>query len=166
VTQAVEQAVEDYANDERPLGPYLGLAGVFAGMFGALLFAAERSNRLPARLAVGDLALIGVATHKLTRLLTKDKVTSFLRAPFTEYQKPSGHGEVEEKPRGHGWRLAVGELIVCPYCLGLWVAGAFTTGIVFAPRSARIVASAFAILAVSDFLQLAYNAAEDRSQST
>jgi Protein of unknown function (DUF1360) len=166
VTEAVEQAVEGYADRERPLGPYLGIAGVFAGTFGALLLSAERSNRLPPRLGVGDLALAGVATYKLSRLLSKDKVTSFLRAPFTEYQKPGGRGEVEEKPRGHGWRLALGELLVCPYCLGLWVAGAFTSGLVFAPRSTRVVASSFAILAVSDFLQLASKAAEDRSQST
>jgi hypothetical protein len=166
VKQALEQAVEGHADEERPLGPYLGLTGVFASTYGALLLAAERSNRLPARVGVSDLALMGVATHKLSRLLAKDRVTSFLRAPFTEYQKPSGHGEVEEKPRGHGWRLALGELLVCPYCLGLWVGGAFTTGFVFAPRSTRVVASAFAILAVSDFLQVAYKAAEDRSQPT
>ena len=64
----------------------------------------------------GDLLLVGIATHKLSRLLAKDKVTSFIRAPFTRYQEPSGQGEVEEEPYGHGLHLAVGELLVCPYC--------------------------------------------------
>ena len=164
--QAVGESFDDYANEERPLGPYLALGAVFAVSYGTLLLAAGRSNRLPERLKLGDLALLGVATHKLSRLLAKDKVTSFLRAPFTEYQEPSGHGEVEERPRGHGWRLALGELLVCPYCLGMWVAGGFTAGLLFAPRGTRVVASAFTVLAVSDFLQLAYKAVEDRSQST
>lgn len=166
LADSVEEAVADYADQERPLKPYLGLAGTFALASGALLLVAERSNRLPDRVRLGDLAVLSVATHKLSRLLAKDKVTSFLRAPFTEYQEPAGHGEVEEKPRGHGWRLAVGELLVCPYCLSLWVAGGFSAGLVFAPRSTRVVASAFTMVAVSDFLQLAYKAAEDRSQST
>lgn len=157
--------VEDYApQTERPLGSYLALAGTFTGLFGTLLVVAERSDRLPDRVRIADVALLGVATHKLSRLLAKDKVTSFLRAPFTEFQESSGHGEVEEKPQGHGLRLAVGELLVCPYCLGLWVAGGFAAGMVLAPRSTRVVASALATKAVSDFLQLAYKAAEERSE--
>ena len=116
------------------------------------------------RVRITDVALLGVATYKLSRLVAKEKVTSFLRAPFTEFQESSGHGEVEEKPQGHGLRLAVGELLVCPYCLGLWVAGGFAAGMVVAPRSTRLVASVFATKAVSDFLQLAYKAAEERSE--
>ena len=54
-------------------------------------------------------------------------MTSFLRAPFTRFQESSGQGEVvEEEPCGHGLRLAVGELLVCPYCLAQWVATALT----------------------------------------
>jgi hypothetical protein len=52
VKQALEQAVEGDADEERPLGSYLGLTGVFASAYGALLLAAERSNRLPARVGV------------------------------------------------------------------------------------------------------------------
>jgi Protein of unknown function (DUF1360) len=159
------QAVDEYSQEERPLGPYLGLAGGFTALLGTLLVAAERSERLPERFGAADIALLGIATHKASRLLAKDKVTSFLRAPFTEYQESSGHGEVEEKPQGEGWRLAMGELVVCPYCLGLWVAGGFAAGMVVAPRSTRFVASVLATKAVSDFLQLAYKAAEDRSES-
>src|SRR6188508_601207 len=110
---------EDYAPQaERPLGSYLALAGTFTGLFGTLLVAAERSDRLPERVRIADVALLGVATYKLSRLVAKEKVTSFIRAPFTEFQESSGRGEVEEKPQGHGLRLAVGELLVCPYCLG------------------------------------------------
>jgi hypothetical protein len=106
---------------------------------------------------------MGLATHKLSRLITKDKVTSFLRAPFTEHQASAGRGEVDERPRGRGVRLAVGELLVCPYCLGQWLSAGFVAGSVFAPRATRMVAATFAIETVADFLQLAYRAAEDRA---
>ena len=40
----------------------------------------------------------GPATRKVSRLLAKDKVTSALRAPFTRFLDPAGHGELEEPP--------------------------------------------------------------------
>ena len=156
--------VEDYApQTERPLGSYLVLAGLHRPPRDAARHGGAR-RRLPERVRISDVALFGVATYKLSRLVAKEKVTSFLRAPFTEFQESSGHGEVEEKPQGHGLRLAVGELLVCPDRLGLWVAGGFAAGMVLAPRSTRLVASVFATKAVSDFLQLAYKAAEERAE--
>ena len=49
-----------------------------------------------------------------------------------------------------------------PYCLGLWVAAAFAIGLVFAPRLTRFAASVFTVLTMSDFLQIAYKAAEEK----
>jgi hypothetical protein len=95
-------------------------------------------------------------------VITKDKITSFLRAPFTEYQAPGGPGEVEERPRGSGARRAVGELLVCPYCLGLWISGGMHVGLIYAPRLTRTVASTFTALTIADFLQIAYKAAEEK----
>ncbi|HEY2536354.1 MAG TPA: DUF1360 domain-containing protein [Solirubrobacteraceae bacterium] len=153
-----------YAPDqERPLGSYAILAGVYGtGFAGSLLALRARSHELPERFTVGDLLLIGIATHKLSRLLAKDKVTSFLRAPFTQFEESSGQGEVEEQPCGHGLRLAVGELLVCPYCLAQWVSAALTLGLLGAPRLTRLLSSVFVAHTVSDFLQVAYRAAEDQ----
>ena len=154
-----------YAEPEErpPFASYAAFSVLLnAGAAGALV-AAKRSGRdLPERIGPGDVLLIGTASHKLSRLVSKDKVTSFLRAPFTEYQDKGGPAEVEEKPRGRGLRRAVGELIVCPYCLGLWVSTGFHVGLVFAPRTTRLLASTFTALTLSDFLQIAYKAAEDR----
>jgi hypothetical protein len=85
-----------------------------------------------------------------------------MRAPFTSFQEQSGQGEVEEEPCGHGLRLAVGELLVCPYCLAQWVAAGLTLGLIGAPRLTRLVSSVFVADTISDFLQLTYRAAEDR----
>jgi hypothetical protein len=149
--------------EERPLRSYVILTGAYGTAFaGSLVALRARGHDLPERITAGDVMLIGVATHKLSRLVAKDKVTSFLRAPFTRFQQSSGHGEVEEEPCGHGVRLAVGELLVCPYCLAQWVATGFTLGLVGAPRLTRLLGTVFVAHTVSDFLQVAYRAAEDK----
>jgi hypothetical protein len=145
-----------------PFGAYAVFTTAFNTAFAGALAAAARSGRLPERVEAGDVVLVGVATHKLSRMITKDRVMAFARAPFTEYQEPGGAGEVEERARGDGLRRAVGELLVCPYCLGLWTSAGMHAGLLFAPRVTRTVASTFTALAIADFLQIAYKAAEDR----
>lgn len=145
-----------HSTEHRPLGAYTVLTGAFNLAFAGALAAAAAQGRLPRRVGIGDLLLFGTATHKLSRLISRSRATSFLRAPFTEYERPAGHGEVDEKPRGSGVRLAVGELLVCPYCLGLWVSAGFHVGALFAPRATRVVASTLAALTLSDVLQAGY----------
>jgi hypothetical protein len=163
--ERVEREVAGYAPEggDRPLLHYLLLMGLFNALLaGALGAARRRGRRLPERPTLGDVALVGVATHKLSRLIAKDKVTSPLRAPFTELEGQGGPSELEERPRGRGMRKAVGELLVCPYCLGLWVASAFSVGLLFAPRLTRFLAAILASLTLSDFFQIAYKAAEEK----
>lgn len=146
-----------------PLLHYLAFMGIFNSLVAAaLVFAGRRGRELPDRVDAGDLALVGVASHKLSRLISKDKVTSPLRAPFTELEGPGGPAELEETPRGTGIRRTIGQLLVCPYCLGLWVVAAFSIGLLLAPRVTRFVASLFAALTISDFFQIAYKAAEEK----
>jgi hypothetical protein len=83
VSQAL-QDVEPFSGhapqQERPLGGYAALIGAFATLaagFGAWLRASGRD--LPERMPPGDLALITVATHKASRLVAKDRVTSSVR---------------------------------------------------------------------------------------
>ena len=52
---------------------------------------------MPESIAYGDLLLLGIATYKLSRLISSDRVTSPLRAPFVEYVEPAGASEVKEK---------------------------------------------------------------------
>jgi Protein of unknown function (DUF1360) len=147
--------------EERPLKGYALVSGLFGSLVTLAAVGLRRSRgTLPERLSPFDLILSGVATHKFSRLISKDKVTSFARAPFTEYEGKGGPGELEEKPRGSGVRHAVGELLVCPYCLGLWISTAFGLGLVFAPRVTRLVGFVLTTLGISDFLQVAYKAGE------
>lgn len=150
--------------ETRPLGSYAALTGAFGAAVAGATLANRRAGRtLPEQIPLGDLLLIGVATHKLSRLLTRDKVTSFLRAPFTRFQEPAGHGEVEEQPRGDGLRYAIGELVVCPYCVAQWVAAGLVAGYVAAPRQTRIVSAVYTAETISDFLQAGYRVAVERA---
>jgi hypothetical protein len=142
---------------------YAVFASVFNVLFGGTLLAAKRGGReLPERIGAADLLTIGVASHKLSRLISKDKVTAPLRAPFTEYEGQGGPSELEESSRGTGARKAIGELLICPYCLGLWVVAGFAVGLLFAPRLTRFLAAIFSALTIADFLQIAYKAAEEK----
>jgi hypothetical protein len=145
-----------------PLTGYLVSGGTYVGLVAALAAAVRVSGRrLPERPSVLDLVLLSLATHKLSRILARDSVTSPLRAPFTRYEKPAGHAELVEQVRGHGAQHAVGELISCPFCLAVWVSTVLTAGLVLAPRLTRLVATGLTAVAVSDFLQLGYAAAKD-----
>jgi len=152
----------DYSPEEpKPLGGYAMLTLIFNGLVAALALAHARSRRsLPERIPTRDIALLGLATFKLSRIITKDKVTSFVRAPFTRYEGRAGPAEVSEEPRGRGLRYAIGELVVCPYCIGQWIGTGLLGAYLYKPRATRAVASLFAIVTVADYLQQAWAAVD------
>ncbi|MER7335550.1 MULTISPECIES: DUF1360 domain-containing protein [unclassified Micromonospora] len=164
VREKVARLRRAYAPHEyRPLGGYLAAMGTYAAVTGAFAGLVRVTGRhVPERPATADVVLLGIATHKLSRLLAKDAVTSPLRAPFTRYDRPSGSGEVMEQVRDQGSsaRHAIGELLSCPFCLAVWVATGFTGGLVLSPRLTRLVATALTAVAASDFLQMAYAMAQ------
>ncbi len=109
-----------------------------------------------------ELALITVASHKASRMISKDRAMTPIRAPFTEFGGEGGPGEVDERARGHGLRHAIGELLICPYCLGMWTSALFTAGLLVLPRFTRWVASVLVAFFGSETLQIAYKKAEQR----
>jgi hypothetical protein len=120
---------------------------------------------LPNRWRVQDLLILTLGSHKLSRTLTKDAVTSPLRAPFTRYAGTGGPAEVQEEVREHSQlRHSLGELLTCPFCLDMWVATGFAIGLVFAPRFTRLIAGVFSALTGADFLQLAYAMAQQSAE--
>ena len=147
------------AGQRPPLATYLVLSSGFVAAFGTFVVLRRQGRGLPERIDPGDLALVGAASFKLSRLVTKKKIAAPIRAPFTEYQgKGDAPAEVEEKARGRGVQAAIGELLTCPYCLGLWMASAMVVGLVTAPRETRLMASVMTALGVSDFLHATYRA--------
>lgn len=159
---------QSYApHEHRPLGGYLAAMGGFSALAATLAAAAKVTGKpAPERPAAADVVLLSLATHKLSRLIAKDAVTSPLRAPFTRYTEPAGAAELNEEVRDHGSPLkhSVGELLSCPFCLAVWVSTALTGGLVLAPRLTRLVAVALTATAVSDFLQLGYDVAKKAAE--
>lgn len=154
------------AGEDRPLGSYVGVLGVYAVVMAVGSALLRRSSRsLPERFEARDLALVTVATHKVARLLAKEPVTSPLRAPFTRFEGVEHAAELAEEVRGSGARKAVGELLTCPFCLAHWIATGFAFGLAVAPRPTRFVASVFTMLSGSDVLQFAYAAIQEAQES-
>jgi hypothetical protein len=156
----------EYTRGEpRPLAGDLGAMGVYLGLVTAGVAAVRaRGTDLPARIPVGDLALLTVATFRLSRRIAKDPVTSPLRAPFTTFEGPSGHAEVAEEVREHGGvKHAVGELLTCPFCLAQWVATGLVFGYATAPKATRLAALTMTMVAGSDALQFVYDGIQNGS---
>ncbi|WP_320782717.1 DUF1360 domain-containing protein [Streptomyces sp. CRN 30] len=144
--------------DEAPLGGYAALVTTFAAGAGLFALAARRRGvRLPDGVPPWDVALLGTATFKASRLLTKDKVTGFLRAPFTRREGAGQAGEVNDAARGSGLRRAVGDLVSCPFCTSAWVAGGLVASYACAPRATRLVCAGLSAVTVSDWLQYAWS---------
>ena len=159
VEEKVEAVADRYAHGhDRPMGPYGVLEAGYVALLAVLALAA-RKRKLP-ELSWRDILLIGIATHRLSRTLAKDPVTSPLRMWFTRYEGRGGPAELKEKVVADGLGHAVGELVTCPFCLAQWVATGFVSGMVFAPRATRLTAVCFSAVAISDFLQYAYAAAQ------
>jgi hypothetical protein len=160
--------LRSYSGDDgahHPLAAHAVLTFVFNGSVAAFAVWHRRSRGgLPERIPAGDLALMSIGTYKLSRLIAKDRITSFFRAPFTRFKGGSERpSEVSEEPRGSGLRRAIGELVVCPYCLGQWVGTAFVLCYLREPRLARTVAGMFTVVAGSDLLQEAWVAVDKRA---
>ncbi len=151
-------------NEEVSLRSYGVLAGVFNAIFALFLLLTRGTGRsLPERVEARDIALLGMAVHKLSLMGAEDAVTSPLRAPFTELQEKESPKKVDEKPRGEGLRRSVGELLTCKFCLGVWLASFLTYGLILVPRVTRLVATIFAVVTVSDHLHQAYKALMNRA---
>lgn len=161
-SETQDSLVAGYDEQSHPLGEYGLLIATFGTLFSVGMAAASKRGRLPERVRASDVVLCGLATQKLSRLVAKDRVTSAVRAPFTRRQGEGGPAEVEDAPRGGGIRHAIGELLVCPFCLAQWVGAAFTIGLMLAPRPTRVVAGMMSMVGLSDFLQIAYKSAENR----
>ena len=163
---AIAKIFEGYkGGDEMPLAGYATLFGVYNSAILAMLLMEKNSDQVsPDDISLSDVLLLGVATYKLSRVISSDRVTSPLRAPFMEYIEPAGTSEVKEKVRGTGLQRAVGDLLHCPFCLSPWVAAALGFGFLVKPKTTRFLSKVFAAAALSDVLQHAYGILKDEEK--
>lgn len=150
----VDSLSHKYAPDhDPPLGGYAILALGHVALLGTVMTVLRRRGVELGKLESGELLLTGVATYKLSRMVTRSWIGTAIRAPFTRYVSQGDGDEVNETARGHGVQEAVGDLITCPFCTAHWVASALVLGHDVAPGPTRALTRILAVDVVSDTLQ-------------
>ena len=138
-----------------PYSTYAALVGVFGlGMSGLAGLASLRGRR-PEQLRPLDLAVLSAATFKASRTVAHDEVLSFLRQPFVRGEAHEGD---EEPVEDGGARQAIGELLTCSRCIGMWAAAGVVGLHTVSPRSGRLLTWSLAASAANDFLQAGFAA--------
>jgi hypothetical protein len=141
---------------------YVAVWALFALAMGAL------RRPWPPAVPGMDLLLLCLATFRLTELVTEEKVARCLRAPFCErvaILKPDGTEAEEEVPAGRGLRRVAGELILCPWCTGVWIATLLTFAWLVSPPLARAIFLAFAVAAGGMIFQILAKLMDRQRQS-
>ncbi len=145
----------DDGHPHRPMATYLTLTTTFNVAAWAVSSVLGRRRRA----SLADVALLGTATHEVSRIVTKERVTQTIRAPFVDK-----NADGREEPRPEGPRRAIGELVTCPYCTAPWVALGLTTLFFVAPNATRGFCTVMSIAAVSDFLSRGYAVVRTKSE--
>jgi hypothetical protein len=152
--------------EQTPTEPvdYAAISATYGALLGTVLLAARGRGE---DLRPAEFVPLGVAAFALTKVVSREKVETWVRRPFVE-EGPRDLG----RPKGRRLRYAVGELLTCTRCLGAWSALGLTALRVTRPRESRVVTTALATSAANDFLFAAFawicaasDAAERRSQS-
>src|SRR5256885_2183082 len=136
-----------------PYTAYAAIMGTFAAALGGAGLLAKALGRDAQEQRPLDLAVLGIATFKAARRISHDEVTSFLREPFVEGEAHEGG---EDPVETGDLRQAVGELVTCTRCIGIWVAAGLTATQVLAPRFGRLLTWTLAAAGANDFLQAGF----------
>lgn len=136
-------------------GVVLSAYGALAGTL-ALVVRHRTRGRVP-RVKPTDVVLLGLATFKLSRLISKDKVLAPVREPFVDEATPGEGPELNSTPAKGGLRHVIGELVTCPFCISVWIATVLLAAFTMAPRAMRLAASGLGALVVADSSQYAYS---------
>jgi hypothetical protein len=148
------------ADGHPPYSSYAAIATTFIGGLTLASVLQRTLQREPRDLTALDLLALSAATFKASRTISRDKVTSFIREPFVEGEAYDG----DEEPAGEGMQRAIGELVTCTRCVGIWVAAGLGTAQVVTPRFGRLFTWTLAAAAANDFLQTSFVALDRKSE--
>ena len=146
--------------DRPPYEAYALIMGTFTTLVAGAGALSRALGRDPQCQTTLDFVVLGAASFKAARVLSRDKVTSFVREPFVEGEAYDGE---EERPAGEGLQRAIGELVTCTRCIGTWSAAGLAATQVLAPRFGRLLTWSLAASAANDFLQGAFVALTEKA---
>ena len=150
-TEATTRRGTNGARANPPTEPYdyMALNAVFAALLGGVAFAARERTRAGEPLGTRELAVTGMASFALAKVIARERIGTWVREPFVEEE---GSGE----PRGRGIRHAVGELLTCTRCVGAWSALGLVGLRLTSPTTGRVVNDVLAVSAMNDWLQASF----------
>lgn len=120
----------------------------FWNIFFILLYALEltflvyllnlKGIEIQSSIGIFDAIILAFATLRISRLMTKGKITDFIRDYFSKH--------------GVGFRGTIYELLICTWCVGIWAA-LFLINFYFFVPGAWIVIFILAISGVASLIQ-------------
>src|SRR3954469_15610928 len=129
---------------------YAAISAGYAAAATAVLLAA-RGDKGEEVMHPAEILPLGIAAFALAKLISKEKVESWVREPFVE-ELPDG----ERRPKGRRLRYAVGELLTCTRCVGAWSSLGLVGLRLRRPHEARVLAALLGTSAVNDWLQAGF----------
>ncbi len=123
-----------------------------------LVATALAGSRRPARdrqAGLVELAMTGLAAHRIGRMIAFERVAEPIREPFTATVPDQTGTDETVVARGRGVRWAVGELLSCPTCVATWAALALSIGMHVFPGPTRFMVRVLSIAGVAELNHVA-----------
>lgn len=102
----------------------LVLAVIFALLLAAMtgkLAYSRHGYFIPPDVGLGDFLLMALATFRLIRLFSYDKITQFARDLFLDLEYDAAGNVTKRTKAPRGVRRTIMELLDCPWCTGVWL---------------------------------------------
>ena len=125
----------------------LSLIGTFLT---SIAVAGATADRRLARLGALDLTKLGLASHRIGRMIAFERVAQPIREPFTATVPDETGADETVVARGRGVQWALGELMSCPTCVATWAALALYLGRAVLPGPTRVLVNVLAIAGVAE----------------
>ena len=144
-------------NNQQERAAYVTLIGIFLGIFAAFSNH-EQAKHKTLKVTGLDLTMLGLTSFRTGRLAAYDQVTQPLREPFTTTESDSYGTSQTTASKGSGARKAIGALIACPTCVGMWVAAFLVYGLRVAPGPTRLFLAFMSAAGLAEILDSANEA--------
>lgn len=92
------------------------------------------------------LLILGLAVYRAANIISNEAVTKPIRAPFVD--KTHKDGKIIEQPKNSGFTGAMGLLIFCPSCTGVWIAATLVYLYILFPQPTFLIAFFLALSAL------------------
>lgn len=128
---------------------------IFLALYAAVMLTLYHLGRVPHTIGVLDLVLLGLAAARLSDVISTDEIMQWLRKPFVQMtqEEVAGREVSTREGRGWGWRKVIGNLLSCPWCVGVWVAAGLVYAHFLIPGPVWLFVLVLAVAEVGSVLQ-------------